>query len=78
MRIEVLGVGCPRCEALAANAEAAAKRLGIEYELVKVTDLARIAKYGVLVTPALVVDGRVRTSGTVAAENEIEEFLKSE
>ena len=66
MKIEILGTGCPKCDSLAANAEAAASELGVEYELVKVTNLADIARYGVMVTPALVVDGEVKVSGKVS------------
>jgi small redox-active disulfide protein 2 len=72
-----LGTGCPKCEALAENAKAAAAKLGIEYELVKVTNLADIASYGVMVTPALVVDGQVKSSGKVASPEEVAKMLQS-
>ena len=73
--IHVLGSGCPKCRKLAANAEAAAKELGIEYEMEKVTDVAEIAKAGVMFTPALVVDGVVKVSGKVPSVEEIRKLL---
>jgi small redox-active disulfide protein 2 len=73
--IRVLGTGCPKCRKLAENAEAAAKELGIEYELVKVTDLNEIMGAGVMMTPALQIDGEVKTVGSVPAVREIKEML---
>ena len=55
MKIEVLGPGCPNCTALAAAVKASADKLGIDYELTKVTDIMKITEYGVMMTPALVV-----------------------
>ena len=75
MKIEVLGPGCPRCSALAAGVKAAADRLGLEYELSKVTDILEITKYGVMVTPALVIDGEVKLSGKAASEAELTAIL---
>jgi small redox-active disulfide protein 2 len=75
MKIEVLGPGCQRCTALAANVKAAADRLGIQYELHKVTKVTEFAKYGVMVTPALVVDGKVKLSGKGATEPELAAIL---
>ena len=74
--LEVLGTGCKRCETLAANAEAAAKGLGIEFELVKVTDIDEILQYEVLMTPALAVDGEVKIVGRVPTVEEIEQLLR--
>lgn len=65
MLIQVLGTGCPKCKKLAEVAEAAAKELGVEFQLEKVTDLPRIMGFGVMMTPALVVDGDVKVSGKV-------------
>lgn len=73
--IEVLGVGCPRCDALAENATAAAQRLGIEYQLVRITDVEAILDRDVLMTPGLVIDGRVRLVGCVASVDEIAAWL---
>ena len=64
-KLQVLGPGCPRCKELAANTEAAAKALGLEYELVKVTDIKEIMAFGVMMTPALAVDGVVKVAGKV-------------
>ena len=54
MQIQILGTGCPKCKKLAENAESAAKALGVDYEIGKVTDINEILKYGVMMTPALV------------------------
>ena len=62
-KLQILGTGCPKCKKLAENVEAAAKELGIEYELEKVTDINEIMKFGVMMTPALAVDGEVKVVG---------------
>ncbi len=74
-KIEILGTGCPKCAKLAENAEAAAQDLGIEHELVKVTDLNEIMKMGVMMTPALAVDGEVKSVGKVPSADEIKGML---
>ena len=74
-KLQILGTGCAKCVALAANTEAAAKELGIAYELEKVTDLKQIMAFGVMMTPALVVDGVVKVVGKVPTPKEIESFL---
>ncbi len=74
-KIQILGTGCPKCKKLAENAEAAAKELGIEYELVKVTDINEIMKFGVMMTPALAVDGEVKSAGKVLSAEDITELL---
>ena len=75
MKIEILGTGCPKCQKLAANAKAAADKLGVEYELCKVTEINEIMKRGVMLTPALAIDGKVEASGKVADEAEITTML---
>jgi small redox-active disulfide protein 2 len=75
-RIQILGTGCSKCEKLAANAEAAAKELGIEYRIEKVKELAEIMKFGVMLTPALAIDGAVKTVGKVPSADQIREMLK--
>ena len=75
-KIQILGTGCPKCAKLAENAEAAAKALGIEYELVKVTDLNEIMDFGVMMTPALAVDGEVKVVGKAPTPAEIEELIR--
>jgi len=77
MKIEILGTGCPRCTTLAANADKAAKNLGVQYELCKVTQLADIMKRGVMMTPALAIDGEVKSVGKVLSEAEITSLLTS-
>ena len=75
MKIEILGVGCPKCEQLAANAEAAVRELNVQAEIGKVTDIDKIIEYGVMMTPALAVDGRVVSSGKVLNKDEIKKIL---
>ena len=74
-RVQILGTGCPKCRKLAENAEAAAEALGIEYEIEKVTDITEIMKFGVMMTPALAVDGEVKVAGKVPEPGEIEGML---
>ena len=75
-RLQILGTGCPKCKKLAENAEAAVKSLGIEYTLEKVTDINEIMKFGVMMTPALAVDGQVKVVGKVPDEAAIKAMLK--
>jgi len=74
-KIQILGTGCPKCKKLAENAEQAAKELGIEYDIEKVTNLNEIMGFGVMVTPALVVDGNVKVVGKVSSADEIKKML---
>ena len=73
--IKVVGTGCAKCKKLEENARAAADELGIEYELEKVTDINEFIEYGILTTPALVVDGEVKMSGRAPSVEEIKEIL---
>ena len=75
-KIQILGSGCPKCKALAQNAEMAAKELGLEYTLEKVTDIKEIMRFGVMATPAIVIDGQVKTAGKLLNIKEIKEMLK--
>ena len=75
-KIQILGTGCTKCQQLSANAEAAAKSLGIEYELEKVTDIKDIMKFGVMLTPGIAVDGQVKSSGKVVGAEEIKPWLQ--
>lgn len=75
-KIQILGTGCPKCRKLAEHAEAAAKDLGLEYELEKVTDINEIMRFGVMMTPGLAVDGAVKSSGKVASADEIKQWLR--
>ena len=63
--LQVLGTGCAKCQILAHQAEAAAKSLGIEYQIEKITQIDRIMAFGVMTTPALAVDGKVKVAGRV-------------
>ncbi len=74
-KIQILGTGCPKCKKLAENAEAAAKELGVEYQIEKITEINEIMKFGVMVTPALAVDGQVKVTGKVADAGDIKEML---
>lgn len=77
IKIEILGTGCPSCQATMSNAQAAVSQAGIQAELVKVYDIAEIAARGVMMTPALAVDGEVGIAGKVPTVNEIKELLES-
>ena len=75
VKVQVLGTGCPKCKKLAEITEAVAQELGIVYELEKVTDINEIMKMGVMMPPALVVDGQVKASGKVPSTDEIKSYL---
>ena len=75
MKLQILGTGCAKCNALTMATEKAAQSLGLQYELEKITDLQRIMSFGVMMTPALVVDGTVKVSGKVPAVDEIKAML---
>ena len=77
MKLQILGTGCAKCNALTQATEQAAQSLGLPYELEKVTDLNRIMSFGVMLTPALVVDGKVKVSGKVPNVNELKSLLQS-
>lgn len=74
-KIQILGTGCPKCKKLAQNAEAAAKESGIEYTIEKITQINDIMKMGVMMTPALAIDGVVKAVGKVLSEAEIKAML---
>ncbi|MBT3232171.1 MAG: thioredoxin family protein [Calditrichaeota bacterium] len=74
-QIKVLGPGCPKCETLARNADEAAKAAGVECEIEKVKDIVDIMKFGVAMTPGLVIDGKVESVGKVLSVDKIKELL---
>ena len=74
-KIQILGTGCPKCKKLAENAEAAAKELELEFEVEKVVDINEMMKFGVMMTPALVVNGEVKVSGKLPSVEEIKVLL---
>jgi len=75
VKIQVLGTGCPKCKQLAEAAEDAARQLGVDYQLEKVTDINAIVGFGVMTTPALVVDGAVKVSGRVPSVEDLKKLL---
>ncbi|MGB2809635.1 MAG: thioredoxin family protein [Sedimentisphaerales bacterium] len=74
-KLQILGTGCPKCKMLAELTETTAKDMGIEYEIEKVTDINEIMKFGVMMTPALAVDGQVKAVGKVPSPDEIKKML---
>ena len=76
MKIEVLGIGCPKCRKMEENARKAVKELGIKAEVFHVYDAVEIARRGIVSTPALVVDGKVKVAGRVPTVEEIKQLLK--
>jgi small redox-active disulfide protein 2 len=74
-KLQILGTGCPKCKKLAELTEEAAKSLGIEYEIEKVSDIQKIMSFGVMLTPALAVDGQVKVAGKVPSVDEIKKLI---
>ncbi len=74
-KLQILGMGCAKCTNLAAATEQAAKTLGLEYQIEKVSDLNQIMSFGVMMTPALVVDGKVKVAGRVPSVEDIKKML---
>ncbi|MHB1456778.1 MAG: thioredoxin family protein [Armatimonadota bacterium] len=75
MKIQILGTGCQKCKQLTANAEQAIKDTGVDAVIEKVTDLQEIMKFGVMMTPGLVIDGEVKSVGKVLSPKEIGALL---
>jgi small redox-active disulfide protein 2 len=75
MKLQILGTGCSRCKQLTEHTERAAQELGLDYEVEKVTDFDRILEFGIVATPALVVDGSVKIFGQVPTTARIKEIL---
>lgn len=75
MDIAILGTGCPKCDKLTAETKQVVAELGLNHEVRKVTEVAEIMKYGVMLTPALVVDGEVKVVGKVPSKDEIKSYL---
>jgi small redox-active disulfide protein 2 len=74
-KIQILGTGCPKCRKMAENALIAARDLNIDYEITKVTQIAEIMKFGVMIAPALVIDSEVKVTGKVPSVDEIKAML---
>jgi len=77
MKIEILGMGCPKCKKLYENAQIAAKELNIQVEIVKVEDIQKIMDYGLMSTPAITVDGEVKAAGRIPAPDEIKKWISA-
>ena len=75
MKIEILGIGCPKCKKLEENTRNAVGEAGVKAEVVKVTDITKIVDYGVMTTPAVVIDGTVKASGRIPEIDEIKKWL---
>jgi len=75
-KIEILGTGCARCRRLEKNVEKAVADLGIDVQIIKIEDITAIIDRGVMLTPALIVDGELKVSGRVADVNELKEILQ--
>ncbi|MCF7875314.1 MAG: thioredoxin family protein [Candidatus Omnitrophica bacterium] len=75
MKIEILGMGCPKCKKLHENVQAALKESGKEAEVDKVEDITKITEYGVMTTPALVIDGEVKSAGGVLSPDDIKQLF---
>jgi len=76
MKIEILGPGCPKCNKLMELTEKVVKEMGISAEISKVDEINDIINYGVMVTPALVIDGEVKVSGRIPPEDELKNWIK--
>jgi len=76
-KLQILGTGCPKCKLLTEQVERAAQELGLDYELEKVTDIEKILEFGVVATPALVVDGEIKIFGHVPSTPKLKELLAS-
>ena len=74
-KLQILGTGCAKCTNLAAATDLAAKTLGLDYQMEKVTDLNTIMSFGVMMTPALVVDGKVKVAGRVPSLEDLKKML---
>jgi small redox-active disulfide protein 2 len=74
-KLQILGVGCPKCHKTAEVVDEVAKSRGLEYELEKVTDVNEITKFGVMMTPAFAVDGEVKVVGKVPSVDEVKKIL---
>jgi len=75
MRIEILGMGCPKCKKLYENTQTAVKESGVQAEIAKVEDIQKIMDYGLMSTPAIAIDGEVKAAGRIPAPDEIKKWL---
>lgn len=75
MKIEILGTGCPKCKKLFENAQEAVKNLGTVADVVKIEDIQQIINAGIMITPAIAVDGEVKSAGKVLSVEEIKKII---
>ena len=75
MKIQILGTGCPKCKALAANTKQAVEELGLDAEIEKIEDIREIMKFNILTTPGLAIDGNVKAAGRVLSADEIKKLI---
>lgn len=78
MKIEILGTGCAKCKSLTKNVEKAVQELGLQAEVVKVDSIQEIMDRGVMMTPALAVDGEIKSVGKALSADEVKRLLKDE
>ena len=76
MKVQILGMGCPKCRKLEANARKAIEELGVDAEIEKVQDINQISRFGVMMTPALAIDGNIKCSGKIAPPEKIKKWLQ--
>ena len=77
-KLQILGTGCPKCNQLAANAEQAIRESGLEYEIEKVTDIVKITSFGVMMTPAIAIDGEIKNTGKLLSVDEIKQIISED
>jgi small redox-active disulfide protein 2 len=75
MKIQILGTGCPKCKRTYENTEQAVKDLGVCADLEKVEDLKAIMSFGIMVTPALAIDGEVKAAGKIPSVDEVKKLI---
>lgn len=78
MKIQILGTGCPKCKTLGEITEEVAKEMNLDYEFEKVTDIVKIMEFGVMTTPALVINGKVIHAGSIPSRGILREMLTQE
>ncbi len=76
MKVQIFGIGCPKCRKLEANAKKAIEELGIDAEVKKVQNIKEITKFGILMTPALAIDDKIKCSGQIASPEKIKKWLQ--
>jgi len=76
MKIEILGTGCPKCKKLSELTKEVVQELGMSAEITKVTNINKIIDYGVMITPALVIEGNIKVAGKIPSKQEITEWIK--